>query len=53
MSTIKELKAKIKQLEEELALEKSRSTTKAEPHGPGRDKIAKMSVEVVDSNPYR
>ncbi|PIK40572.1 putative ubiquitin-like modifier-activating enzyme 5 [Apostichopus japonicus] len=52
MSTIKELKAKIKQLEEELALEKSRNTTKAEPHGPGRDKIAKMSAEVVDSNPY-
>lgn len=53
MSTINELKAKIKQLEEELALEKSRNLRDTETQVSGRDKISKMSAEVVDSNPYR
>lgn len=38
---------RIKQLEEELKNEKSKINSK------GREKIAQMSSEVVDSNPYR
>lgn len=49
MSSVEALKAKVKQLEEELALEKSRNLQNA----PARGKIAQMSSEVVDSNPYR
>lgn len=43
---IEELKAKIKELEIALEMEKKRK-------GPVREKINEMSSEVVDSNPYR
>lgn len=48
MSSTEELLCKIKTLEAELAVLKSK-------HGdqPARDKISEMSSEVVDSNPYR
>lgn len=49
MSSIEALKAKVQQLEEELAIEKSRNSQNA----PARGKISQMSSEVVDSNPYR
>lgn len=44
MSAIEQLKSKLDELKNELELHK---TTKA-----SRDKIEKMSAEVVDSNPY-
>ncbi|XP_054278166.1 ubiquitin-like modifier-activating enzyme 5 [Macrosteles quadrilineatus] len=46
MSTNEELLAKIKKLETELANEKAKHVQ------PTRQKIAEMSSEVVDSNPY-
>ncbi|KAJ1526080.1 hypothetical protein ONE63_009245 [Megalurothrips usitatus] len=46
--SVEGLKAKIKQLEEELAVQKSINAQNA----PAREKIAQMSSEVVDSNPY-
>lgn len=48
MSSIEDLKAKIKELEELLAAERSKNSENA----PVRAKIAQMSSEVVDSNPY-
>ncbi|XP_034239877.1 ubiquitin-like modifier-activating enzyme 5 [Thrips palmi] len=47
MTSIEELKAKIERLEQELAVEKSKNS-----NAPVRGKIAQMSSEVVDSNPY-
>ncbi|KAJ8019494.1 Ubiquitin-like modifier-activating enzyme 5 [Holothuria leucospilota] len=52
MASIQELKAKIKQLEDELALEKRRNAEQVGTPAGSRGKIAKMSAEVVDSNPY-
>lgn len=49
MTSVEELKAKIEKLEQELAVEKSKNSQNA----PARGKIAQMSSEVVDSNPYR
>lgn len=46
MSTVEELKSKIKELELQLEAERHKN-------GPGRSKILQMSSEVVDSNPYR
>lgn len=46
MSTVEELKSKIKELELQLEAERHKN-------GPGRSKISQMSSEVVDSNPYR
>lgn len=43
---IEGLKAKIKDLENALEIERKRK-------GPMREKIGQMSSEVVDSNPYR
>ncbi|KAK3913457.1 Ubiquitin-like modifier-activating enzyme 5 [Frankliniella fusca] len=48
MTSLEELKARIKDLEEQLALAKSKKSDNA----PVREKIAQMSSEVVDSNPY-
>ena len=48
MSTVEALKARIQELEKELAVEKARNSQNA----PVRQKIAQMSSEVVDSNPY-
>ena len=48
MGSVEELKLRIQQLEAELAQERGAKTTTA-----GRQKIDKMSAEVVDSNPYR
>jgi len=47
MESVEQLKAQVKQLTEELENEKKRIGSK------GREKIAQMSSEVVDSNPYR
>lgn len=47
MASVEELRAKVKQLEEELQAEKDRNVSSA-----GRQKIETMSSEVVDSNPY-
>lgn len=45
MSTVEDLQSRIKELEDKLkTLEKN---------APYREKIANMSAEVVDSNPYR
>lgn len=46
MASVDELLNKIKDLENQLAREKLRK-------GPVREKIAEISSEVVDSNPYR
>lgn len=45
-SLVRELQARVRELEEELARVRSRPDTH-------RAKITKMSAEVVDSNPYR
>lgn len=45
-SLVEELQGRIRELEEELRKVKSS-------HGCHRDKIDKMSAEVLDSNPYR
>jgi hypothetical protein len=47
MSSMEELLEKVKHLEAELASEKAKHVQ------PTRKKIAEMSSEVVDSNPYR
>ena len=47
MATINELQEQIKALKAELEAEKSKNS------GIVRHKIAMMSSEVVDSNPYR
>ena len=47
--TMKELKKRIAELENELRLEKSKN----ESSSVHREKIKEMSSEVVDSNPYR
>ncbi len=44
--TIADLKEQIKKYEAELAVEKAKNYRR-------RDKIANMSSEVVDTNPYR
>jgi len=44
MSSTKELEVRVKELERQLKLESG---------GPVREKIAQMSSEVVDYNPYR
>ena len=49
MSSIEQLKLRIKQLENQLENERQ----KREPVQHAREKIAQMSSEVVDSNPYR
>jgi predicted Holliday junction resolvase-like endonuclease len=49
MSSTKELELRIKELEKQLELE----TKKHESSRPVREKIAQMSSEVVDYNPYR
>jgi hypothetical protein len=49
MSSTKELELRIKELEKQLELE-----TKEHQSGPPvREKIAQMSSEVADHNPYR
>ncbi|KAF4520337.1 hypothetical protein B566_EDAN004397 [Ephemera danica] len=48
MDKLEQLSARIKQLETELAFEKQRNEGRV----VKREKIAKMSSEVVDSNPY-
>lgn len=45
-SSIEEYQRRIKQLEEELCVERQKNMTR------GREKITEMSSEVVDSNPY-
>ena len=47
MASIESLQARIKELEAEL------TAAKAGGDRAGREKIAEMSSEVVDSNPYR
>jgi len=49
---IKNLQARVKELENELKCLKS-SNSAAKPAAERRGKIAEMSSEVVDSNPYR
>jgi hypothetical protein len=49
MDSVRELELRIKELEKQLELEKQ----KHGPVQPVREKIAHMSSEVVDSNPYR
>jgi hypothetical protein len=49
MNSTKELELRIKELEKQLELE----TKKHESGRPVRGKIAQMSSEVVDYNPYR
>ena len=49
---IKKLQARVKELEHELQCLKSNSAA-AKPAAEKRGKIAEMSSEVVDSNPYR
>ena len=46
MDSLESLQNRIKELEEELANEKTKNVCK-------REKIEEMSSEVVDSNPYR
>lgn len=46
MTTVEDLKTRITELEAELKLERSKNVSK-------REKIDKMSTEVIDSNPYR
>ena len=48
MASVEELKSRIQQLEAELEQERSGKGA-----GSGRQRIDKMSAEVVDSNPYR
>ena len=47
MATIEDLQEQINALKAELAAERSKNAQ------AGRTKIAEMSSEVVDSNPYR
>lgn len=47
MTSVSELKARIAQLEKQLADEQNKYVQS------GRQKITEMSSEVVDSNPYR
>jgi hypothetical protein len=49
MSATKELELRVKALEKQLEFE----TKKHESGRPVREKIAQMSSEVVDYNPYR
>jgi hypothetical protein len=49
MSSTKELELRITELEKQLELE----TKKHESGRPVRERIAQMSSEVVDNNPYR
>ena len=49
---IKKLQARVKELEHELQCLKLNSSA-AKPAAEKRGKIAEMSSEVVDSNPYR
>jgi hypothetical protein len=49
MNSTKELELRIKELEKQLELE----TKKHESFQPIRGRIAQMSSEVVDCNPYR
>jgi hypothetical protein len=49
MSSTKELEVRVKELEKQLELR----TKKHDTGGPVREKIAQMSSEVVDYNPYR
>lgn len=52
MATVEELKARIFDLEKQLAAASSRPTALQTNSAPARSKIAQMSSEVVDSNPY-
>jgi hypothetical protein len=49
MSSTKELELRIKEPKKQLEHE----TKKYESDGPVRERIAQMSSEVVDNNPYR
>jgi len=52
MSTVEELKRRVEQLERELAESRSQMTGGDAHARGGRHKIAEISAEVVDSNPY-
>lgn len=55
MTTVEELKLRVRELENELIKCKQKQCAIEDTNNPGiyRPKIDKMSAEVVDSNPYR